>query len=352
MDAERPLVSFCVTCYNRYQYIEDALRTAFVQTYSPLEIVISDDASTDGSQKVIEALVEEYRKNHGRHNVVFLKNEKNLGCLGNTQRVYQAAHGELLIQADGDDVFCPSRTSEVVDAWLKSGKKAVAVVNHAVAFTDDGSIVGFVRRTGGGTITAYSKRILDLFKSIDLDLAKGAGDDAIFLRRVEMFGTSVCIPKILTCYRWGSGATTKHAKNVLGQYRKVMIKGGFTSEMAAIRQLRNDVEDVRHLIGDEKAEDLLSEYRDKYRYYEDCMVLWDSGSIMQRWKMFAKLYFLKERLMLQIIGVFLCLPRFIGDRFLDAMYDISLLLKNLKYRSLPKLCFDDLNALESRCETF
>ena len=55
---EGPIVSFCVKCYNQERYIGEALEGAFAQTYRPLEIVISDDASTDLSWEIIQAAVE------------------------------------------------------------------------------------------------------------------------------------------------------------------------------------------------------------------------------------------------------------------------------------------------------
>ena len=54
---EGPLVSFCVKCYNQERYIGEALEGVFAQTYRPLEIVISDDASTDRSWEIIQAAV-------------------------------------------------------------------------------------------------------------------------------------------------------------------------------------------------------------------------------------------------------------------------------------------------------
>ena len=59
---ERPLVSFCLLCYNQRQWIGAALEAAFAQTYRPLEIVISDDASTDRSWEIITSAVAGYRR--------------------------------------------------------------------------------------------------------------------------------------------------------------------------------------------------------------------------------------------------------------------------------------------------
>ena len=48
---DRPLVSFCLKSYNQKRYLKNALQGAFAQTYRPLEIVISDDGSKDGSKE-------------------------------------------------------------------------------------------------------------------------------------------------------------------------------------------------------------------------------------------------------------------------------------------------------------
>ena len=53
MNNERPLVSFCIVTYNQEKYIRAAIEGALKQTYSPMEIIISDDCSTDGTYKEI-----------------------------------------------------------------------------------------------------------------------------------------------------------------------------------------------------------------------------------------------------------------------------------------------------------
>jgi GT2 family glycosyltransferase len=48
------LVSFVVLAYNQQKFVAEAVRGALAQTYHPLEIVISDDCSTDGTFDVIK----------------------------------------------------------------------------------------------------------------------------------------------------------------------------------------------------------------------------------------------------------------------------------------------------------
>lgn len=121
---ENPLVSFCLITYNQERFIEAAVRGAFSQTYSPLEIIISDDGSTDNTPKIIESLVETYE---GPHKIIFNKNEKNLGIREHCNKVlYDIAQGEILLLAAGDDISLPERTSVYVD-YFKRFPEVMAV---------------------------------------------------------------------------------------------------------------------------------------------------------------------------------------------------------------------------------
>ncbi|MBS1757264.1 MAG: glycosyltransferase, partial [Bacteroidetes bacterium] len=52
--AFEPLVSIVITSYNRAHYIEEAIRSALAQDYRNLEIIISDNCSTDGSSEIFK----------------------------------------------------------------------------------------------------------------------------------------------------------------------------------------------------------------------------------------------------------------------------------------------------------
>jgi glycosyltransferase involved in cell wall biosynthesis len=56
----KTLVSYCIFTYNQEQYIEECIRGALSQTYENLEIIISDDFSTDQTFKIIQRIQKEY----------------------------------------------------------------------------------------------------------------------------------------------------------------------------------------------------------------------------------------------------------------------------------------------------
>ncbi|WP_417377440.1 glycosyltransferase family 2 protein [Gimesia maris] len=105
--SSEPTVTFVVLTYNQERYIENAIKSAFSQTYSPLEILISDDCSTDKTFEIARRLVDEYE---GPHLVRLNRNRKNLGIGGHISKISELANGSWIFLAAGDDVSMPERT--------------------------------------------------------------------------------------------------------------------------------------------------------------------------------------------------------------------------------------------------
>lgn len=127
---EFPLVSVGLITYNQRQFVRDALLGVFSQTYSPLEIIISDDNSSDGTWEIVQRMADEYRRNGGVHTVILNRNAKNLGIIGNFLKTFELMHGELMVHAGGDDISYPDRVEIIVREWLKRDKRP-PVVYHA-----------------------------------------------------------------------------------------------------------------------------------------------------------------------------------------------------------------------------
>ena len=116
---EKPLVTFALFAYNQEQYIREALDGAFSQTYSPLEIILSDDCSPDGTFEIMQEMVAAYE---GSHEVILNQTERNLGIAGHVNAVMDMAKGELIVLAAGDDISLPERTEKLVSKWLANGR--------------------------------------------------------------------------------------------------------------------------------------------------------------------------------------------------------------------------------------
>jgi glycosyltransferase involved in cell wall biosynthesis len=119
---ERPLVTVGFVTYAQERYVREALRSVLAQTYSPLQIVVSDDASPD---RTFNILSEELRAYRGDHEVLLNRNDANLGIC-HFDRLMELAKGDFVVAAHGDDLSHPERVARLVATWRASGASVVA----------------------------------------------------------------------------------------------------------------------------------------------------------------------------------------------------------------------------------
>lgn len=116
---DKPLISLVVLTYNQAAYAVDALNGALAQTYEPLEIIISDDCSTDETFSHLKKAAISYS---GKHRLILRQNNKNKGILGHLLEVASAAKGEILVVAAGDDTSMVDRVKTVQQAFQRRPK--------------------------------------------------------------------------------------------------------------------------------------------------------------------------------------------------------------------------------------
>ena len=120
----RPLVTFALFAYNQEQYIRTAVEGALAQTYEPMEIILSDDCSTDQTLEIIQKMVAAYA---GPHDLRVRCNKTNMGIAAHVNAVMHCARGEIVLIAAGDDISLPERTAISVE-YLKNYPRATAVL--------------------------------------------------------------------------------------------------------------------------------------------------------------------------------------------------------------------------------
>ncbi len=111
-------VSFILISYNQVKFISEAVNSAFSQDYPSLEIIISDDCSTDGTYEVLQEIVSKYK---GNHRVILRQTDRNLGVLPHVIDAANCANGELIVLAAGDDISKHDRTFKLSQAWQATG---------------------------------------------------------------------------------------------------------------------------------------------------------------------------------------------------------------------------------------
>ena len=104
--ADRPLFTIAVTCFNAEGTIERAVRSALAQTWSPREIVVVDDASTDGSA----VLLREFERTHDEIRVI--RHDSNRGVAEARNTLLAHARGAVIAFFDDDDESVPGRLEQ------------------------------------------------------------------------------------------------------------------------------------------------------------------------------------------------------------------------------------------------
>lgn len=136
---EKPLVTFALFAYNQEKYIREAIEGAFSQTYSPLEIILTDDCSTDGTFDIIQAMAETYS---GPHKIKTNRNPRNLGLIDHVNKIFEISTGELIVAAAGDDISLPERVSFLTQAYTQSNRKAQLIHSSVIKIDNSGCELG------------------------------------------------------------------------------------------------------------------------------------------------------------------------------------------------------------------
>lgn len=108
MDSNTPKISVVMSCYNRKDYVSDAIESILNQTYKDFEFIIIDDCSTDGTREIIQ----KYADNDNR--IVYIKNPQNMDYNFNLRHGFNIAKGEYIARMDDDDISLPERFEKQV----------------------------------------------------------------------------------------------------------------------------------------------------------------------------------------------------------------------------------------------
>ncbi len=106
-------ISVIITSYNQKDYLREAVESVLSQTLKPYEIIVCDDASSDGSAELIRDYEQKYPGL-----VKGLLHEKNLGIAKNRNSGINASSGEFITWLDGDDRFRPEKLQQELNKML------------------------------------------------------------------------------------------------------------------------------------------------------------------------------------------------------------------------------------------
>jgi glycosyltransferase involved in cell wall biosynthesis len=104
---ERPLVSVMIGVYNAVRYVGEAIDSVLAQTYEPIELIVVDDGSDDGTRDVIARYGSALR----------LVSQRRGGIGAGRNRAVATASGDFFAFLDGDDRFVPDKIERQLEAF-------------------------------------------------------------------------------------------------------------------------------------------------------------------------------------------------------------------------------------------
>lgn len=130
MDNNRLLVSISLITYNSSQYVLDTLESIKAQTYSPLELVVSDDCSTDNTVELCRQWIEQNNDRFANCRIIVANN--NRGISANYNQGMDNCTGDYIKEIAGDDLLLPNCIEDYVkftmrfpDAYFCFGRAVV-----------------------------------------------------------------------------------------------------------------------------------------------------------------------------------------------------------------------------------
>lgn len=128
--SSRPKLSVLITNYNYGRYLAQAIESALNQSWPDVEVVVSDDGSTDNSCEVVEKFARERRP-------VILHRGYHQGMAGCLNAAFQACHGDIICFLDADDFFLPDKIESLIQR-LQADSGAGFAIHRARMIDENG----------------------------------------------------------------------------------------------------------------------------------------------------------------------------------------------------------------------
>lgn len=131
----KPLVSIGLPIFNEEHYLRLTLEALLAQDYENLELIISDNASTDRTEEICNG----FRECDSR--VKYVRHQTNVGAIDNFNGVFEIAGGKYFMWAGAHDLWAPGFVSRAV-SLLESNPDTVLAYAPAMRIDREGNYLG------------------------------------------------------------------------------------------------------------------------------------------------------------------------------------------------------------------
>lgn len=200
----QPLVSVIMPCYNMEKYISEAILSVHQQTYPHWELLIVDDASTDGTEAVIESHRQQDERIH------FTKKYNHSGIADSRNMCIKMAQGQYLAFLDADDVWQPKKLERQL-AFMTEKKVGFSYSSYN-CIDEKGQLLNKIIKAAGdmdyeaylhNTIIGCSTVMVDrnIVGNVVVPDFRTSEDTATWLDILKKGFVAYAIEQPLTCYR-------------------------------------------------------------------------------------------------------------------------------------------------------
>lgn len=214
---EQPKVTIAIPTYNRAAFLTEALDSALAQTYKNIEVIVSDNASTDNTLQLLE--------NYTDDRLTIIQQKTNLGMVGNWNACLEKASGEFFILLSDDDFLDPTAIEKMANIFrygtpnFDLGKIGMVYCKSRIV-DDKGAIIGYGKH--GAEVESASLIVKQFFRckrsiypccvmmrTSDIQSLGGydglqyplAADANAWMAIAIKRGNVACIDEVLTNYR-------------------------------------------------------------------------------------------------------------------------------------------------------
>jgi glycosyltransferase involved in cell wall biosynthesis len=213
-----PRVSVGLPVYNGERYLRETLDSLLAQTFEDFELIICDNASTDGSEAISRAYLARYPR------VRYVRHESNLGVARNFNSAFHLARGKYFKWAASDDLVAPQLLQRCYEAIEADPDVVLACPRTRFVGADGEQLPG-----SDGALHLMQPRASDRFRQLSENLGwcnaqyglmrsdalrrtalfgSFIGSDLCFLAELTLYGKFFEIPDYLLFRRFHDGASS------------------------------------------------------------------------------------------------------------------------------------------------
>jgi glycosyltransferase involved in cell wall biosynthesis len=202
-----PLVSVGLPVYNGENFLRLSAESLLAQTYRNIELVISDNASTDATESICRQLAAADPR------VRYVRLGENIGAIRNHNRTFEIAAGKYFMWSSHDDIWLPTYVEKCV-ALLESNRDAVVAYARMGIIDENGAVIRLAdvaHRAQSSDPVARFAEFTELFSMLEAvygvmrsDVARRTplmrlhpGSDRLFFAELALYGRLLQVPEHL-----------------------------------------------------------------------------------------------------------------------------------------------------------